>query len=191
MRLAKAARRNPRQLAQSLVDALPQNALVAKVEIAGAGFINFHLAPEAYRAELLRVIDQADAYGRSELGAGRKIMLEFVSANPTGPLHVGHGRHAAYGAALGNLLEATGHRVHREYYINDAGRQMDIFATSVWLRYLELCGESFAFPSNGYRGDYVRDIAQKLLTAAGQEYRVPAAKVFTDLPPDVSELFAS
>ncbi|NJD31302.1 MAG: arginine--tRNA ligase, partial [Gammaproteobacteria bacterium] len=128
MQLAKAAKRKPREVAQAIVDALPKNDFVAKVEIAGPGFINFFLAPAAYHQELLRVVEQCSAYGRSQVGAGRRVIVEFVSANPTGPLHVGHGRHAAFGATLANLLDAAGFKVHREYYINDAGRQMDILA---------------------------------------------------------------
>ena len=184
MQLAKAAKRKPRDLAQAIVEALPPSDTVAKVEIAGPGFINFHLAPAAYHAELLRVLDQGCAYGRSTLGAGQRVIVEFVSANPTGPLHVGHGRHAAFGATLANLLDAAGFKVHREYYINDAGRQMDILAASVWLRYLECFGEQFPFPSNGYRGDYLHPIADKLVERAGRTLVRPAADVFRDLPPD-------
>ena len=184
MQLARAARRNPRQLAQALVEALPASDLVSKVEIAGPGFINFFLAPAAYQAEIARVLEAGSAYGQGDSGAGRKAIVEFVSANPTGPLHVGHGRHAAFGATLANLLAATGWQVHREYYVNDAGRQMDILAASVWLRYLESCGESFAFPANGYRGDYVRQIAAQLHQAEGDRLRHPASEVFAALPPD-------
>jgi arginyl-tRNA synthetase len=184
LRLAKAARCNPRTLAQALVAALPPSGDVAKVEIAGAGFINFFLAPGAYLRELERILRAPDDYGRSNLGQGRKLLLEFVSANPTGPLHVGHGRHAAYGATLGNLLAAVGFDVAREYYINDDGRQMDILAVSTWLRYLEHCGERFEFPANGYRGDYVLAIAAQLAARAGASLRRPAADVFADLPPD-------
>ncbi len=155
MRIAKAARKNPRELAQALVAALPANSLIASAEVAGAGFINFRLVKDAWFAALKTVAAQGAAYGRSNVGAGRKVMVEFVSANPTGPMHVGHGRGAAYGATLGNLLEATGHSLYREYYINDAGRQIDILAVSVYLRYLELCGENVAFPSNGYRAEYI------------------------------------
>jgi len=184
MQLAKAARRKPRELAQAIIDALPASELVAKVEIAGPGFINFHLAPAAYHRELTRVLDEAGRYGRSTLGAGQRVIVEFVSANPTGPLHVGHGRHAAFGATLANLLDAAGYAVHREYYINDAGRQMDILAASVWLRYLECFGEQFPFPANGYRGDYLHPIADKLVERAGRTLVRPAADVFRDLPPD-------
>jgi arginyl-tRNA synthetase len=184
LQLAKAARRKPRDLAQALVAALPANDLVARVEIAGPGFINFFLAPAACHAELANVLDQGRAYGRSTLGGGKKIMVEFVSANPTGPLHVGHGRHAAFGASLSNLLDAVGYDVYREYYINDAGRQMEILATSVWLRYLESFGEQFPFPSNGYRGDYIRPIAGKLVERAGRSLHKRASEVFSELPPD-------
>ncbi len=184
MQLAKAARRNPRSLAQALVEALPAHAAVAKVEIAGAGFINFFLAADAYHAELGRILDEGAGYGRSQWGGGRSVLLEFVSANPTGPLHVAHGRHAAYGASLGNLLEAAGFRVSREYYINDAGRQTDIMAVSVWLRYLERCGERFAFPANGYVGDYLLPIAGRIHAAEGAALRRSAAEVFGGLPPD-------
>ena len=184
LQLAKAARRKPRDLAQAIVDALPRNERVARVEIAGPGFVNFFLAPAAFQSELLAVLDQGRGYGRSNAGAGRRVLVEFVSANPTGPLHVGHGRHAAFGASLANLLDAAGHAVEREYYINDAGRQMDILAASVWLRYLEGFGEQFPFPSNGYRGDYVRPIADKLVERAGRSLLRPAATVFANLPPD-------
>ncbi len=184
MQLAKAAQRKPRDLAQALIDALPANDLVARVEIAGPGFVNFFLAPTAYQRELLRIHAQGSAYGRSTLGGGQRVMVEFVSANPTGPLHVGHGRHAAFGASLSNLLDAAGYKVHREYYINDAGRQMDILAASVWLRYLECFGEQFPFPSNGYRGDYIHPIADKLVEKAGRTLVRPAAEVFANLPPD-------
>jgi arginyl-tRNA synthetase len=184
LQLAKAAKRKPRELAEAIVKAMPSNELVLRVDIAGPGFVNFFLAPAAYRSELLRVLDAGRAYGRSRAGAGKRVLVEFVSANPTGPLHVGHGRLAAFGASLANLLDAAGYAVQREYYINDAGRQMDILATSVWLRYLESFGEEFPFPSNGYRGDYLRPIADKLVERAGRTLVRPAATIFADLPPD-------
>ncbi len=184
LQLARAAKRKPRDLAQAIVDALPSSDRVARVDIAGPGFINFFVAPAACHAELLKVVDEGRGYGRSSLGDGQRVLVEFVSANPTGPLHVGHGRHAAFGASLSNILDAAGYVVHREYYINDAGRQMDILAASVWLRYLESFGEQFPFPSNGYRGDYVRPIADKLVERAGRSLWRPAAEVFTNLPPD-------
>lgn len=184
MVLAKTARRRPRELAETIVAALPSSSLVARVEIAGPGFINFHLSPASYLEILPRIIDQGPDYGRSRLGAGQRVQVEFVSANPTGPLHVGHGRGAAYGASVANLLEAVGFDVHREYYVNDAGRQMDILATSVWLRYLELCDEALPFPSNGYKGDYVWDIAATLHREHGDAYRHTTTEVFADLPAD-------
>ena len=184
MRLAKAARQNPRKLADALVAALPADAAIAKVEIAGAGFINFFLDDDAYHAEVGRILERGADYGGSRVGAGHSVLVEFVSANPTGPLHVGHGRHAAYGATVANLLQAVGYRVTREYYINDAGRQMEILAASTWLRYLEICGESFTFPANGYRGDYILAIAGQLHAAEGDALRRSAAQVFEALPAD-------
>ena len=157
--LAKPAEKNPRELAQLLVDALPQNPQIDKVEIAGPGFINFFLNQDTSLLVIDNILQLGDTYGLSNIGAGRKIQLEFVSANPTGPLHVGHGRGAAYGATVADLLVAVGFDVHREYYVNDAGRQMDILATSIWLRYLQHCDIDVPFPSNGYKGDYVIDIA--------------------------------
>jgi arginyl-tRNA synthetase len=184
MRLAKATRQNPRKLAEALVRALPASPAVAKVDIAGAGFINFFLSPDAYHAEIARVLEEGGRYGRSNVGAGRRVQVEFVSANPTGPLHVGHGRHAAFGASVANLLDAVGYLAMREYYINDAGRQMEILAVSTWLRYLEQCGETFAFPANGYRGEYIVAIGQQLAATQGRRLRHGAAEVFKDLPSD-------
>ena len=182
--LTKVARCKPRHLAELLVAALPHSDHVAKVEIAGPGFINFFLAPAAYHAVIQEVLERGDTFGRSELGGGRRVQVEFVSANPTGPLHVGHGRGAAFGATVANLLDAVGYQVHREYYVNDAGRQMNILAASIWLRYLEHCGERFRFPGNGYRGEYARDIAARLYAEHGGAYAVPAAQVFDQLPQD-------
>jgi len=186
MMLAKPAGKPPRELAEHLIKALPASPLVAKTEIAGPGFINFFLTQGAQLNVIDSVLDQGQRYGHSEVGGGRKIQVEFVSANPTGPLHVGHGRGAAYGATVANLLQAAGYSVHREYYVNDAGRQMDILATSIWLRYLDLAGETITFPVNGYKGDYIWDIAATLHRENGDAYRHPAAVVFKDLPPDES-----
>jgi arginyl-tRNA synthetase len=184
MQLAKATRQNPRKLAQAVLAALPPHETIAKVEIAGAGFINFFLAEDAYHAELGRVLEQDAEYGKSQFGGGHTVLVEFVSANPTGPLHVGHGRHAAFGATVANLLQAVGYRVAREYYINDAGRQMEILAVSTWLRYLEHCGERFTFPANGYRGDYIIAIAQQLYAAEGTSLCRGTAELFDGLPAD-------
>lgn len=184
MTLAKPAKANPRQLAEKLIAALPADAAVVKVELAGPGFINFFIDPAAQFQIVKQIHDQARHFGLSNAGAGQKVQVEFVSANPTGPLHVGHGRGAAYGSVVADLLEAVGFDVHREYYVNDAGRQMDILATSIWLRYLEECGEVMHFPSNGYRGEYVREIAQSIFNNANNEYRRPAELVFEDIPAD-------
>ncbi|HEY0748769.1 MAG TPA: arginine--tRNA ligase [Steroidobacteraceae bacterium] len=184
MRLAKATRQNPRKLAEALIAALPKDAAIAKVEIAGAGFINFFLREDAYHQEIGKVLQQGESYGRSDAGAGRRIQVEFVSANPTGPLHVAHGRHAAFGASVSNLLEAAGFVVQREYYINDAGRQMDILALSAWLRYLERCGERVSFPSNAYVGEYLIAVGEQIFAAEGPNLKRPAAVIFADLPPD-------
>jgi arginyl-tRNA synthetase len=186
MRLAKPAGLKPRDLAQAVIEALPASAIVARAEVAGAGFINFHLAGNAQHAPLRAVLAQGDRYGTSNAGGGQRVMVEFVSANPTGPLHVGHGRQAAYGATLANLLRATGHDVHREYYINDAGRQVDILAASAWVRYLQSFGEPLPLPDNGYKGEYVRTLGEALRTARGESLRRPAAELLAGLPPDES-----
>jgi arginyl-tRNA synthetase len=159
MRLAKPVRMNPRELAAKIVAALPESNDVDRVEIAGPGFINIHLGAAAFHAEVVTILEQGAGYGRQPQESSPRILLEFVSANPTGPLHVGHGRHGAYGATVGNLLEAAGYSVDREYYVNDAGRQMDILGLSVWLRWLDAHGTRIEFPSAGYRGEYIRDIA--------------------------------
>ncbi|MGB6452800.1 MAG: arginine--tRNA ligase [Steroidobacteraceae bacterium] len=184
LRLAKSARRSPRELAQAIIAALPPSPLLARAEVAGAGFINFFLTQDAYARELASIHELGERYGRSALGRGERVLIEFVSANPTGPLHVGHGRQAAYGATLANVLSAVGYDVAREYYINDAGRQVAILAVSAWVRYLEICGEELPFPENGYRGDYVRAVAQRLHATVGLQLRRPAAKVLAGLPAD-------
>ena len=165
LQLSRQLRRNPREIAAAIIDHLPPSPHVARAEIAGAGFINLFLQPAAKRDVVRRIFAAGDRYGHSTLGQDRRVQIEFVSANPTGPLHVGHGRGAAYGSALSNLLAAAGFEVTREFYVNDAGRQMDILALSAWLRYLQAHGESVAFPGDGYRGDYVRDIGAQLAGA--------------------------
>jgi len=184
MVLAKAAKQNPRQLAELIISHLPKNDSVSKVEIAGPGFINFYINQSTQNQVIQQIHEQGHDFGKSAIGAGKKVNVEFVSANPTGPLHVGHGRGAAYGAAVSNLLKAVGFEVFREYYVNDAGRQMDILATSVWLRYLEECGETIIFPSNGYRGEYIREIAWELHKEGENGYRHPADLVMEDIPAD-------
>jgi arginyl-tRNA synthetase len=159
MQLAKPARKNPREIASTIVAALGDNEHVDKIEIAGPGFINFYMSAAAFHTELKAVLSDGANYGRHPTKKRPRILLEYISANPTGPLHVGHGRLAAYGATLGNILEAAGYPIHREYYVNDAGRQMDILGASVWLRWLGANGINVPFPNAGYRGDYIRDIA--------------------------------
>ena len=184
MTLARVARCKPRDLAEQIVAGLPASERVSKTEIAGPGFINFFMHDRAFRQLVPDILEAGEAYGRSTAGNGRVVQVEFVSANPTGPLHVGHGRGAAYGAAVADLLVAAGYTVHREYYVNDAGRQMDILAASVWLRYLEQCGVAITFPSNGYQGDYVVNIARELHAQHGNALRHDAAAVMADLPAD-------
>ena len=170
LRLSKDLGNPPREIATTLLAFIPESALIANVQIAGPGFINLTLTSEAYHRELTKILEAGSMYGCSNIGKGQRVLLEYVSANPTGPLHVGHGRHAAYGASLANLLRATGHDVHEEYYVNDAGRQMDILTVSVWLRYLQLLGLDLRFPANAYQGDYVREIAQKAQTTLGEKF---------------------
>jgi arginyl-tRNA synthetase len=172
MTLAKPARRNPRELADLIVAALPSDPLIIKVDIAGPGFINLFLAQDARYSVLNSVFEQGDSYGLGEPNSKQKIMVEFVSANPTGPLHVGHGRGAAYGDALARVLAAAGNTVEREYYVNDAGRQMDILAVSVWIRYLQANHIAVELPGNCYKGDYVSGYGVDLAKTHGQAYAV-------------------
>ena len=171
LQLAKTLKRNPREIAAALVAALPTSPFVAKAEVAGAGFINLFLKPETRRAVVPHILGRGAEYGRSNNGQGKKIQVEFVSANPTGPLHVGHGRGAAFGASLAKVLEAVGLKVTREYYVNDAGRQMDILALSTWLRYLDAAGVGVPFPPNAYQGDYVRAMGNELLKEHGPRFK--------------------
>ncbi|MBX9962935.1 MAG: arginine--tRNA ligase [Burkholderiales bacterium] len=182
MQVAKQVRRNPREVATALIAQLPASPWVERVEIAGAGFINVFLRPTAKQDVVRRVLTEGATFGRGTFGLRRKVQVEFVSANPTGPLHVGHGRGAAYGASLANVLEAAGFDVQREYYVNDAGRQMDILCISVWMRYLELCGVDVPFPVNGYQGDYVRTRATELKAIDGGRLSHPAQAVLDGLP---------
>ena len=164
LQLAKPLRRNPRELAALLLAELPASKLVRKIEVAGAGFINFTLDAGAKTAVVGEVLARGAEFGRGA-ATGLKVQVEFVSANPTGPLHVGHGRGAAYGASLSDVLAFAGHEVTREYYVNDAGRQMDILALSTWLRYLAFFGIEIPFPPNAYQGGYVIDMARELRDA--------------------------
>lgn len=184
MMLARAARRKPRAIAEMIVAALHESDQIERVDIAGPGFINFFISKRAFQQLAATILEAGEAYGRSTVGHGHRIQVEFVSANPTGPLHVGHGRGAAYGAVLADLLVEAGYTVHREYYVNDAGRQMDILATSTWLRYLQQTGIDIAFPSNGYQGQYVIDIAASLVSAHGKSLTATAAQVLDGVPAD-------
>ncbi len=170
MRLAKELGRPPRELAETLIKYIPQSELIEEVQVAGPGFINISVSTSTYHKELIDILKLGSGYGCSSLGNNQRVLVEYVSANPTGPLHVGHGRHAAYGASLANLLRATGHDVQEEYYVNDAGRQMNILAVSVWLRHLQLNGIEVSFPKNAYQGDYVIDIAKQIQTKLSEKF---------------------
>jgi arginyl-tRNA synthetase len=187
MVLAKQAGIPPRELAQAIIDRLPRSRQVNRMEIAGPGFINFFLNRCALTGVIKDVLRQNGEYGFLIPEAEQRVTLEFVSANPTGPLHVGHGRGAAYGASLAKILQMAGHQVQREYYVNDNGRQMDILAVCVWLRYLELCGEQVKFPSNGYRGDYIYSIARIVRAEHGDKWRFSGIDVEDGLPRSMAE----
>lgn len=182
---SKAAGMKPRDLAEKVLAALPEVADISKAEIAGPGFINFFLNADQRFSVLDQIQAQQQNFGRSQVNAQKRIQVEFVSANPTSSLHVGHGRGAAYGMTVANLLEATGAKVEREYYVNDAGRQMDILATSTYLRYLQLAGQTLVFPKNAYQGDYVKDIAQSILEQDGERHVRSVADVYHNVPEDV------
>ncbi|MFT7371615.1 MAG: arginyl-tRNA synthetase [Oleiphilaceae bacterium] len=187
--LSKQAKMPPRKLAELISDKLMQakHESIKKIEIAGPGFINFFVSSARSFSVINEILDQKAEFGKSSLGAGKHYQVEFVSANPTGPLHVGHGRGAAYGASVADLLEAVGYQVTREYYVNDAGRQMNILAASVWLRYIESYFSDLTFPVNGYKGDYVHDIAATLKTEYGDRFKHSLEAIFTDLPKDENE----
>ena len=170
MQMAKVLRAKPRDIAQQLLAHLPASPLIEKAEVAGAGFINLFLARAHKQSVIKQILGAGPQFGFSTAGENQPVQVEFVSANPTGPLHVGHGRGAAYGACVANVLAACGYAVSREFYINDAGRQMDILALSIWLRYLEAREVPVVFPADGYRGDYVRDIAASVADTHGSRF---------------------
>jgi arginyl-tRNA synthetase len=188
MLLGKALGKNPRNLAQEIVSHLNVNAdFVSKVEVAGPGFINVKFADIFFTRQIGSILNKGDSFGRSSAGGGRKTQVEFVSANPTGPLSVGHGRQAAIGDTIANLLQWTGHKVTREYYYNNAGRQMRVLAESAYARYRQQFDESYPFPEDGYQGDYIRNIAQKLKERSGntlvsmeKELALKECKVFAE-----------
>ncbi|CAB1274115.1 arginine--tRNA ligase [Candidatus Nitrosacidococcus tergens] len=186
MILAKEVGKAPRDFAKLIIQYLPSHPYIDKVEIAGPGFINFTMTLSAFQSIIPEILEKKELFGHSQIGQNKRIHIEFVSANPTGPLHVGHGRGAAYGDSLARLLTAVGYSVHREYYVNDAGRQMDILAISIWLRYLELWGNTLLFPNNGYRGSYVWDIANIAKDIYGKKFCFSIEEIFQPLP-DLTE----
>ncbi len=170
--LAREEKKAPRKIAEALAAALGEgDGLWSRVDVAGPGFINFYLTRRCWYGVLDEVVRHGSAYGRSRIGEGKRVQLEFVSANPTGPLHIGHGRGAATGDAVASVLQAAGYEVQREYYINDAGNQMNTLGRSLYLRYRELLGEPIDFPGDCYQGDYIRDLAKEVLAAEGTRYR--------------------
>jgi len=182
--LAKQANVNPKELAQTIIKQLGVAEFIEKTEIAGPGFINFFLSSESSSSVINEIIDSGKGYGVSNIGAGQSVLLEYVSANPTGPLHVGHGRGAAYGATVSNLLRTVGFKVDNEYYVNDAGRQMDILTVSIFLRYLELSGEKVRFPDNGYQGSYIKDIVGRISERYGDTFQIESTLVFDGICKD-------
>ena len=186
--LSKQAGMPPRKLAELIVDNLTKNKdeIIEKIEIAGPGFINFFVSSASNFTVINTILNEENKFGCASEPNGKKYQVEFVSANPTGPLHVGHGRGAAYGASVADLLEAVGFEVTREYYVNDAGRQMNILAASVWLRYIESYFD-LTFPVNGYKGDYINDIAADLKNEHGERFLKTSEQIFKDLPKDENE----
>ncbi|MBE9532370.1 MAG: arginine--tRNA ligase, partial [Proteobacteria bacterium] len=171
MLLAKGEKRPPREIAEAISKLIEADSVVEKCEVAGPGFINIFLKNSYWTELLTEILTKEGAFGRSDIGKGKKVQVEFVSANPTGPLHIGHGRGAVVGDVLANILLAAGYSVNKEYYINDVGNQMNILANSVHHRYMELLGTKSDFPDNHYKGDYIKDIARELLTKSGEKYR--------------------
>ncbi len=187
MQLASREGISPRECAQVIVELITDREILDRCEIAGPGFINFYVHSEAYLGLIDEIRIAGPDYGRSRLENGLKVLLEFVSSNPTGPLHVGHGRGAAYGDALARILSYAGYDVEKEYYVNDAGRQMDILALSIWIRYLEQLGLVDKFPNRGYQGDYIRIISKQLLERHDRRFAVQAEALFQGLPEDDEE----
>jgi arginyl-tRNA synthetase len=170
--LTRQLRRNPREIAAQIVANIKDSQqIIQRTEIAGPGFINFFIQPPAWHEVLLQILSDPAAYGYQDLGNGKRVQVEFVSANPTGPLHIGHGRGAATGDVLANILAACGYLVEREYYINDAGNQMDTLGRSLYYRYREVLGEDIEFPEGHYQGDYMRDLARDFMQQAGKQYQ--------------------
>ncbi len=160
----------PRKIAESLISNLQSHQMIEKVEIAGPGFINFFLTNDAWQPIVNQVLEQDKDYGRSNIGNNEKVQVEFVSANPTGPLHIGHGRGAAVGDSVGNILSFAGHDVQKEYYINDSGRQIKTLGTSVWLRMQQIAGKEIDFPDDCYKGEYIKALAQEIFEIEGDSF---------------------
>ena len=173
-------KRKPRELAARMAELLSREPMMARVDIAGPGFINLFLEKDIWATVLAPILEQDEEFGCSDVGGGRRVMVEFVSANPTGPLSVGHGRNAVLGDAIARVLAATGHDVHREYYFNDAGRQMRVLGESTRARYLELLGLASTFPEDGYQGDYIYDIARTMIETGGDSFKQADVAVFKD-----------
>ena len=169
MTMAKSERKNPKVIAESVARYL-ENGDLSQVEVAGPGFINLKMSHEFFLQRLKNAVKQGNDFGQSDVGQGTKVMIEFVSANPTGPLHVGHGRGAAVGDALARILRKAGYDLSTEYYINDVGNQMNFLGRSTWLRYRELLGEAIEFPDDHYRGEYIKDIANEIVEQKGDEF---------------------
>ncbi len=171
MTLARSERKNPKVIAESVARYLKNGSNdLSQVEIAGPGFINLKMSNEFFLQRLRSAVKQGDDFGQTDVGQGTKVMIEFVSANPTGPLHVGHGRGAAVGDALGRILKKAGYDLSTEYYINDVGNQMNFLGRSTWLRYRELLGEVIEFPADHYRGEYIKDIANEIIEQKRDEF---------------------
>ena len=183
--LASSAKMAARDLADRIIAELPESDFIEQVAVAGPGFINFHLKETAYAEVVLEIVRQGSQYGCAPAGSRGRALLEFVSANPTGPLHIGHGRGAAFGAALANILKANGYHVECEYYVNDCGRQMEMLGLSVWLRYLELCGVKVEFPAKAYHGDYIWDMAAQLHRQQGEQFCVASWQ--PEMPNDTND----
>ncbi|MGB1799258.1 MAG: arginine--tRNA ligase [Gammaproteobacteria bacterium] len=188
MVMAKIAKKNPRQLAEEIIDHLPDSDIIEKTEIAGPGFINFFLKKNTHQSIIADILNKGDNFGDSNIGNNTPTLIEFVSANPTGPLHIGHGRGAAYGAVVANLLKKVGYAVSCEYYINDAGRQMDILAVSILLRYLQLHDKNVPFTDNAYQGDYINDIASTLHEKYKDKFIIPLEELLSLFEEEDAEL---
>src|SRR5208283_4381090 len=184
MGLTKLLKKPPRKIAEDIVNAISWSGTFEKIEIAGPGFINFTFSRSFLCNKLLELLTSDEAFLTENIGRGKKIQIEFVSSNPTGPMHLGHGRGAALGAALSNLLSEAGYAVEKEFYINDAGHQVKLLGLSVFARYKDLCGSTYPFPEDGYRGDYTEDIAREIKEKYGNVFGEKdfndAAQLFID-----------